>query len=1051
MISHFFIDRPIFSSVISIIIVLAGTVAMFNLPISQYPAITPPQIQVTASYPGANAETVSQNIAAPIEQQVNGADDMIYMFSTSSSTGNMTLNVFFDIGRDPDLAQVDVQNRVNLALPQLPQEVAAQGVAVKKLSTTFLMMVAVYSPDNRYDSTYVGNFANVQVLDAIKRVPGANQSSIMGAPDLAMRLWVKPDRMAQLGITTDEVVAAVKAQNEQYAVGRVGQSPNEQAVELTFPVTTSGRLNSPAEFEEIILRADEEGAAIVKLKDIGRAELGTKDYSVRTQLNGQPATLIAVYQQPGANALQVSRDVTKLLAEMKETFPDGIDYRISLDTTKFVEASINEVVQTFFEASVLVILVVLLFLGSMRATLVPLIAVPVSIIGAFIGMIAMGFSINMLTLFGLVLAIGIVVDDAIVVMENVERNMVEFGLAPREAAKRAMNEVTGPVIATTLVTLAVFIPVAFLGGITGQLYKQFAITIAVSVAVSTIVALTLSPAMTALLLKPGMVKAPFFQRFDKAFDKVVASYAKGVKGVMTWLTISLAGFALILVLTMGLFKTIPGSFVPEEDQGYLFGVYLMPDAASLDRTAAVGSRVSDIFMDHPAVRDVATVDGYSMLDAQVKTNTGTVFVALNDFDERTEAHLQAPAILAKTGAQMAEIREGIALPINPPPIPGLGSTGGFEFWLQSQGEGSFAQLGEMGRKLVEGAKAKPALGSLALTINANSQQLMVDLDRERAETYGVPVKQVYETLQTLFGSLYVSQFSNNGRLWQVIVQAESEYRTRPEDIEKVYVRDNEGNMIPLSSVVTTRYVSGPDLVTRFNNFPAAKITGNPAPGYSSGQAIQAMEELANEVLAPGYSYGWAGQAFEEKNSGSSSAIIFVFGMIMVFLILAAQYEKWTLPFAIILAIPFALFGALAGIWMRGISNDVYFQIGLVTLIALAAKNAILIVEFAVQKREEGLTAFNAALEAARLRLRPICMTAFSFILGCVPLAIATGASAKSRHSIGTGVIGGMIGATVIAIFFIPLFYYLLQRASERVLAKEEPNTEKDSEEGYEES
>ncbi len=1035
MFSHFFIDRPILSSVISIVIVIAGLVAMVNLPIAQYPEITPKQIQVTTTYPGASAEVVSQNVAAPIEQQVNGADDMLYMYSTSSSTGNLTLNVFFDIARDPDLAQVDVQNRVSLALPQLPEEVTRQGVSVKKVSSTFLMVIAVYSPDERYDNTYVGNYTNLYVLEAIKRIPGANQSSILGVPDYAMRLWVKPDRMAQLKITTQDIVNAVKAQNEQFAVGRIGQPPTEDEVVMTFPVTTKGRLTTPEEFEEIILRTGSEGASIVKLKDIGRAELGSKEYNVRTQLNGKDATLIAVYQQPGSNSLEVSRQVTQLLEEMKKSFPDGMDYKISLDTTKFVEASIHEVVRTFFEASVLVILVVLVFLGTLRATLIPLVAVPVSVIGAFIGMTLLGFSINMLTLFGLILAIGIVVDDAIVVMENVERNMNEFGLSPRDAARRAMVEVTGPVIATTLVVLAVFIPVAFMGGITGELYKQFAITIAISVGFSSVVALTLAPAMTVLLLRPGQTKTGFFRWFDRLFDRFNLSYASGVTFFMKRIFLSLVLFGSLVFGTWWFFDRIPTSFVPAEDQGYLFGVYMLPDAASLDRTSNVGRQVEQIMSAQPGVRDVATVDGYSLLDNQFKTNNGTIFVALDDFEEREEPQLVAEAIVAQTGAKMAGIKEGIAMPINPPPIPGLGSTGGFEFWVQNQGDGSYQQLGEVTRMFIEKAKERPELGTLAATINPNSQQLLVDLDREKAETLGVPIQDVYDALQTLFGSIYVSQFNKFSRLWQVIIQAESAYRTQPDDINQVYVRNRSGNMVPLASIVTTRYVSGPDLVTRFNNFPAAKITGDPAPGYSSGQALNAMEELAKEVFPPGYGFEWSGQAFEEKQSGGASAVVFVFGMIMVFLILAAQYERWSLPFAIILSIPFALFGALGAIFLRGINNDVYFQIGMVTLIALAAKNAILIVEFAIQKSNEGLAPFEAALEAARLRLRPICMTAFSFILGCVPLAIATGASAKSRHSIGTGVIGGMLGATMIAIFFIPLFYYLLQTLSEKALKK----------------
>ncbi|MEX2304620.1 MAG: efflux RND transporter permease subunit, partial [Waddliaceae bacterium] len=833
MISRFFIDRPIFASVIAIIIMIAGGVAMVNLPIAQYPEITPPQIQVTAVYPGANAETVSENVASPIEQQVNGSDDMLYMYSTSSSTGNLTLNVFFDISRDPDLAQVDVQNRLNLALPQLPQVVTQQGVTVKKVSSTFLMIIAIYSPEGRYDSTYVGNYANLYVLDAIKRIPGANQSSILGSPDYAMRLWVKPDRMAQLKITAQDIVRAVKEQNEEFAVGRVGQEPTDESVILTFPVATKGRLTTPDEFENIILRTDSSGAAIVKLKDVGRAELGAKDYSVQTYLNGKNATLIAVYQQPGSNALSVSTQVTALLEEMKQSFPDGIDYKISMDTTKFVRASIREVITTFFIACVLVILVVLVFLGTIRATIIPVIAIPVSIIGTFIGMMLFGFSINMLTLFGLILAIGLVVDDAIVVMENVERNMSTLKLPPKEAAKRAMDEVTGPIIATTLVVLAVFIPVTFLGGITGALYKQFAMTIAISVFISSIVALTLSPALTAIMLKPDRHKGKFFVWFDTKFDQVVQSYATAVQYVLNHIFLFLLAFAATILAVFIFFKVVPTSFVPQEDQGYLFGVYMLPDSSSLQRTSKVGEKVDEIFMRDPAVSDVARADGYSLLDSQLKTNAGTLFVALKNYDERTETSLQAPAIVARTGAQMAGINEAVAFPINPPAIPGLGTVGGFEFWVENRGDASYLEVGEVVNALIAKSKDVPALSSLSTTINPLSEQLMIHLDREKAEVLGIPIQEVFNSLQTLFGSIYVSQFTKFSRLFQVIVQAEASYRMKPDDIDQVYVRNREGTMVPLSSVLTMSWVPGPDLIARFNGFPAAKITGSPAEGYSS--------------------------------------------------------------------------------------------------------------------------------------------------------------------------------------------------------------------------
>jgi len=1039
MITHFFIDRPIFAAVISIVIVIAGLLAIFNLPIAQYPEISPPQIVVSANYPGASADVVSQNIAAPIELQVNGADNMLYMNSTSSNTGQMKLSVFFDIGTNPDLAQVDVQNRVNLALPLLPQSVQQQGVQVEKTSTSFLMLVGVFSPDGRFDEAYVANYANLYILDALKRIPGANQSSIMGLPDYAMRIWLKPDRMAQLGITASDVTTAVQRQNQQFAVGQIGQAPTEGRVEQTFAVSTRGRLLDPKEFDDIILRAGKDGAALVRLKDVGRAELGMKDYSLRGRLNGKPATFIGVFQQPGANALAVAGMVEKTLLDMKKDFPDGIDYKIATDTTKFVRASIQEVVQTLFEACVLVILVVFLFLQSGRATLIPILAVPVSIIGTFAGLLVAGFTINMLTLFAMVLAIGIVVDDAIVVIENVERNMTRFKLSPKEAAKRAMEEVTGPVVAIVLVLCAVFIPVAFLGGITGQLYKQFAVTIAISVVISGIVALTLSPAMAALILKPHQgEKGRFFRWFDDAFGRLTSRYTRGVQVVLKRASVFLCIFVVMLLVCGGLFRMIPTSFVPSEDQGYIFGVSFLPDAASLDRTQDMDVKAERILRDHPAVADVVGLDGYSLMDSQLKTNAGTLFASFKDYELRKDESLQAPAVIGYAMEAFSRIREGLGLAINPPSIPGLGQTGGFEFWIQNRGEGDATKLQQVVQAVVARAQKTPALSGVSSTFQAASQQIRVEVDRERAETLGVPVEEVYNTLQILFGSSYVSQFSKFSRLWQVIIQAEPRYRSRPADIAQVYARSRDGSMVPLKAIVQTHYTTGPDLVTRFNNFPAAKVMGGASPGYSSGQAIAAMEAIAREVLPADYTFAWSGQAFEEKKAGGASALVFAFGLVMVFLILSAQYERWSLPLGVLMAVPFALFGALLSIWLRGTENDVYFQIGLITLIGLAAKNAILIFEFAVLRRQEGLPVFEAAVESARDRLRPIIMTSLAFILGCVPLAIATGASANSRHSIGTGVIGGMLGATLIAIFFIPLFFVLLERMSERMGGKQHP-------------
>jgi len=1033
MISATFIKRPILSSVLSIIVVIAGLVSMTSLPINQYPAITPVQVTVSASYPGADAETVANTVAAPIETQINGVDNMLYMQSTSSATGEMTLTVYFDIDTDPDTAEVQVNNRVSLALPELPDTVRSTGVKVEKRSASILMLIGISSPDGRYDEKFIGNYANLYVLDALKRVEGANQAQIMGLPDLAMRLWLQPERMASLQITPSDIQQSVSQQNQQFGVGRLGQSPTNEPVEMTFPVVTEGRFSEPEEFDDIILRADPKGTAIVRFRDVGHAEEGQKSYMLRSTLNGSPSTFVAVYQQPGSNALEVAENVRAMMEELEQSFPAGISYKVSFDTTKVIAASIDEVIETLIIAIILVVLVTYLFLQKVNTTLIPTIAIIVSVIGTFIGMSALGFSINLLTLFGLVLAIGIVCDDAIVVVENVERNIEDLGLSPRDATFRAMEEVTGPVIATTLVLIAVFVPVAFMPGTTGVLYKQFAITIAISVAISSFVALTLTPALSAILIKPAAGEpGGFFKWFNDWLEGVTQRYAGGVSLTMKRVLLAMVALGAMFFAIATLFNVIPGSFVPEEDQGYLFAAVILPDGASLDRSQALTQQVAEIFAEHPAVQDYSALAGYSLIDSQFKTNSGTVFIALNDFDERQDPGMSASDVIAYAAPKLRALQDGVALPINPPSIPGLGTQGGFEFWLQNRGQGGATRLGEVTNELIARANERAEVTRLNTTLNAASRQLMTDVDRAKSETLGVSVPDVYAALQTLFGSLYVSQYNKYGRVWQVILQAEPEFREKPEDIQNIFVRQREGEMVPLSSVVTSRYVTGPDLLPRFNGFMAAKITGDADTGFSSGQSIATMEAVANEVMPDGFTYSWAGQAYEEKKAGGSSAIIFVFALVMVFLILSAQYEQWSLPLAVITAVPFGIFGALVSVWLRGMENDVYFQIGLVTLIGLSAKNAILIVEFAELKYNEGLSAFDAALEAARLRLRPILMTSLSFILGSMPLVLASGAGAASRHSIGTGIIGGMIGATSLALFFVPLFYYLVISAKEKL-------------------
>ena len=1044
----FFIDRPVFAAVISIIITLAGLLAMKSTPIAQYPDIAPPTVQVSAAYPGATAEVIANTVAAPIEQQVNGVDGMMYMSSNSSSSGNMSLTVTFEPGTDPDIAQVNVQNRVNQASAKLPDIVSKQGLTVEKRSQSFMMVISMYSPDDRYDPVFLGNYTNLYVLDAIKRLPGANLSSMFPLPDVAMRIWLKPDRMAQLGVTTQDITSAISRQNKAFGIGQIGQSPAPGGTQQTFVVTTQGMLTAPAEFENIIIRTEREGSAIVKLKDVATAELGGKDYSVATKVNGKKAVAMVIYQQPGSNAIETSKQVRKMLAELKPGFPAGMDYKVVLDTSTFTEASIEKVLHTFFEAVILVVLVVFLFLQSFRATLIPIIAVPIALIGTYIGIKLLGFSTNMLTLFGMILAIGLVVDDAIIVVENVEHNMAAYGMSALEASHKAMKELAGALIAIVLVLSSVFLPVAFLGGMTGTLYKQFAVTIAISMVLSGVVALTLAPALAARILKPSHgEKRGFFRWFENRFNRLTDMYVSGVRWLIHHKAVGLVLFGGVICATVFLFKVVPGSFVPAEDQGYLFVGNIMPDATSLERTVALGDKSAAILAANPAVANIAQIDGYSIIDGSVSTNSGLLFTSLKPYDQRKGDTGTSFAVIKDVGRKLMGLKEGISFPLNPPSIPGLGSTGGFDFYIQSKGGGSPQELQNVTRDFVAKAKERHELTGVSSTYSASQRQLYLDVDRSRAELLGIPVATVFETLQTYFGSSYVGQFVQYGRIWQVILQAEGHYRDAPDDFSQVFMRAQNGSMIPLSAVAQVRYVAGPSLLPRFNGFPAAKLNGNPAPGYSSGQSISAMEEVAKKVLPAGYAFAWAGQAFEEKKAGGTSSVAFICGLVMVFLILAAQYERWSLPVGIVLSVPFAVCGALLLTWVLKLQNDVYFQVGLVTLVGLAAKNAILIVEFAAENLRKGMPLEEAAIEGARMRLRPIAMTSLAFILGCVPMAIATGAGANSLRAIGTGVIGGMLASTLVASFFVPLFFVLLENASSLFSKKPKPAPVAAAEEG----
>ncbi|CAG0964389.1 Efflux pump membrane transporter BepE [Methylophilaceae bacterium] len=1021
--TRFFITRPIFASVLSIVIVLAGFAAAMKLPIAQYPQIAPPTVMITATYPGASAETLSKTVAAPIEEQLSGVEGLLYFNSSADSSGTLTITATFEVGTDADQATFNVSNRVNIALPRLPDDVRRNGLVVQKRSNDLLLVAMLTSEDGTFDPLYLSNYGTLNVLDELKRIKGVGDATIFGAQDYSMRIWLRPDRMAQLGITTTDIATAIQAQNAQYAAGKIGQDPSPSDQQIVYTVTAKGRLIDPAEFGNIILRADGP-RGVLYLKDVARIELGSQSYNIRTTLNGKPGVAIGTFLQTGANALDTAEAIKAKMEELKKRFPKGMDYAVPYDTSDFVKSSIGEVLKTLGEAMILVILVVFLFLQSWRATLIPIIAVPISLIGTFAGLWMFGFSINTLTLFAMVLSIGIVVDDAIVVLENVERLMKEEKLSPLNAAIKSMQQVSSAVVAIVLVLCAVFVPVAFLGGIAGELYRQFAVTVAVAVVLSGVVALTLTPALCALLLKHVHGESRLFRPFNRFFEGLTRFYTGMVSLTLHHMIIGAIAFIGIIGLVIYLLKIVPGSFVPPEDQGYVITAFVLPDGATLNRTSKTTEAVRAQIAKDPAVATQFIINGMDLIGGGNKTSAGTMFVRMKDWDERTDT---ADDIVKKLFGLGMSQPDGLAFAFNPPAIRGLGSSGGFELYIQARGDSDPVRLSSVVNNFVEALQKEPALTGINTFFRPTVPQLFVEVDEAKALSQGVPIADIYATLQTTMGSLYVNDFNRSGRTYRVQLQAEPEFRMKPEDLGKVYVRANTGMMVPLSALSKTTNIVGAEQLERYNGLLAAKVLGGGAEGVSSGEAIQLVEKIAAENLPGDYQLAWTGQAYQEKRTGSAAVFAFSFAIIMVFLILAAQFETWALPLAVIMAVPFALTGALLAVFFRGMPNDIYFQIGLITLIGLAAKNAILIVEFATQKLEEGMSVAEAAIEAARLRFRPIVMTSMAFVLGIVPLVIATGAGSAARRSMGTGVFGGMILATFIATIFIPLFFVWLTR------------------------
>ena len=1026
--SRFFIRRPIVAIVIAIVTVLGGVVALSGLPIAQFPQIVPPQIIVTAQYPGADALTIEQSVATPLEQQMNGVDDMLYMQSTNANDGTMSLTVTFDVDTVPNIDQVNVQNRMAQAAPNLPPEVNQFGLTMRKQTGLPMLIVSLYSPNRSYDALFLANYANINILDALYRVPGVGEARIFGAGDYAMRVWVKPDLLARLGLTVPDVSRSIQQQSTVNPSGQVGSNPAPAGQEMTYTVRSQGRLQTEEEFGAIAVRSNPDGS-VIRLRDIARIELGALNYQQIGRVNGQPGCAIAVFQAPGSNALAVVEGVRKQMAELQTRFPTDLQFAYTLDTTLAVSQGIREIVITLSEAMLLVVLVVYLFLQNWRATLIPVVAVPVSLIGTFMVFPALGFSVNTLSLFGLVLAIGLVVDDAIVVVEAVEHH-IEEGMAPRDATLKAMEEVSGPVVSIALILSSVFIPVAFMGGIQGSLNKQFAITIAISVLISAFNALTLSPALAAMWLRPrkeGRWLGGFFRLFNRTFEKASRGYISVSRALIRKAAVGLALLAVFAILAGGLGRHLPTSFVPEEDYGYFLLNVQLPNAASLQRTDDVCRKVEAILSKTEGLNALNAIIGFSLLTRVTAPNNGFYFVGLKPWSERHEG-MDARSIVNRLNARFREeIPEAFVLAVMPPSIPGLGSQGGFTFWLQDRTGGTIGGLDANLQKFLTDARKRPELAGVTSPFSAAVPQVYVDLDRDRVLKEGIALTDVYQTMQTFLGGLYVNQFNRFGRQWRVFMQAEGQERTGPESIGQFYVRNNDGNMVPMSSLQSTRQTFGPQYTNRFNVYRAAQITGAAAPGYSSGQALDALEEVAKATLPATVSYDWSDLSYQERQASGNAARIFALSIVFVFLILAALYESWSLPFSVLLSVPVAVVGAFAGLLMRKYDFDVYAQVGVVMLIGLAAKNAILIVEFAKARLEEGKDMVTAALEGAKLRLRPILMTSFAFIFGCVPLWIAEGSGAASRRILGTVVISGMLTATLLAIFLIPMLFVEVEK------------------------